>query len=99
VKFTENYISPWISEFTAYRLPWQNGVSGIFVPFLWRFAKEENDMDKRIGHTGEKLLKKCSFALLGVVVLAGGGYAAAAGNKLQTDQTGCCILHLSDGNS
>ena len=37
-------------------------------------------MDKRIGHTGEKLLKKkCSFVLLGVAVLAGGGYAAAAG--------------------
>lgn len=56
-------------------------------------------MDKRIGHTGEKLLKKCSFALLGVVVLAGGGYAAAAGNKLQTDQTGCCILYSSDRDS
>ena len=57
-------------------------------------------MDKRIGHTGEKLLKKkCSFVLLGVAVLAGGGYAAAAGNKLQTDQTGCCILYSSDRDS
>ena len=32
-------------------------------------------MDKRIGHTGEKLLKKCSFVLLGAAVLAGGGYS------------------------
>lgn len=56
-------------------------------------------MDKWIGHTGEKLLKKCSFVLLGAAVLAGGGYAAAAGNKLQTDQTGCCILYSSDRDS